>query len=308
MRGAIRICCIAILCIVVCGCRNAIIGPDSIGNLTNELNRLSNQLPQNPATVQPQLAELAQRARAGAANAANPQSKVTYYRIAAIAAWRAGDAAKTEVLDISKEGSTLCGSLPAAQPRPTDCAIIELAAPFAVYESSERQLRGFQQKHAALQGAAEAHCRTLPAAQSGPCLRQPTLLPLDDGGTIKGIFFTLEHQFDDLTKIRSAMENQPAIDNSLKNATDDARATVYCGAVTAWAVFQDADGSQGPALGPLTDRKNRMLCELSFPAAQCEQPSHPQPRVVNCNDFANKRLSLPTGASEPQPPTAPVDH
>jgi hypothetical protein len=293
MKGIIRFFCIAALCMAVSGCPKIFNRGESVGAMTDELNALLNELPQNPTTVQPKLANLAHRAREAAPGAADPQSRIAYYRIAAIAAWKAGDAGKTEVLDISKEGSMLCDNLPPAQQRPTDCAIIELAAPFAVYEAGNRELRGFAQKHAELRRAADDRCRSLPPAESGPCLRQPALLPPPAGDDIKGIFFAMAHQFDDITAIRRGMENQPAIDGSLKNATDDARATVYCGAETAWSTFQDADGSQGAALDPLTSRKNEMQCRLSFSEAQCAQANHPPPRTVDCSVFGRKSLVLP---------------
>jgi hypothetical protein len=296
MNGTIRFFCIVCLCVVMSGCPNLQSfsgGGPSIGAMTDELNTDLNELPQRPAAVQPKLADLAHRAREAAPAAADPQSRVAYYRIAAIAAWKAGDASKAEVLDISNAGATACEGLPPAQQRPTDCAIIALATSFAVYEAGERQLGGFQKTHADLQSAAEARCRALPPAASGPCLLQPTLLPRADGDSIKRIFSEMSHQFDDLTKIRNSMESQTAIDQSLKDATDDARTTVFCGVETAWSTFQDAEGSQGNALDPLTNRKNEMQCRLSFSAAQCAQENHPQPKTVDCEQFANKPRALP---------------
>jgi hypothetical protein len=89
------------------------------------------------ADTSAQLAKLATRAaQQGDAAADNVPSAVSFYRIAATAAWAAGPPHDSGVPDLSEKGAGACAKLPhgdASQPR--DCAVLKMAPDLALLDA-----------------------------------------------------------------------------------------------------------------------------------------------------------------------------
>ena len=288
----IRIITLLIASLVLGGCIRSLCGAgDSLSSLTNDLKDLLQKHPQNPQGVEAELAKLADRAQTAAKGESNKQTAVALYRIAAIAAWQAGSAADTKILDITKDGEAACTALPPNQARPTDCAIISLTAPFAVADDWQGKLSALEQKYRGVTAAHDAQCNTLAANARQSCLNTKPKLPQADGDTLKdGVFRGFRDQFDAVTNIRGKMDSEAAIDEALKKYTDNERVIIYCSAVESWSLFQDCDGSTDSALAPLNADLQSMLCRLSLTEQQCSTPGHPAPRDVDCARFARPRI------------------
>jgi hypothetical protein len=259
-------------------------GKDSVGELRQELENLLRQHPQNPPVVEPQLASLADRAEKAAQNTPNVQTAVALYRIAGIAAWKAGEAGGSKALDISQAGGQACARLPGGEPeRPTDCTIIALVAPFAVADDLQRDLRGLQGQLRTLEQAQQQRCDTLEGTEKQTCLATPVKLPTRDQGDVERTFSGFETQFGKVSTIRQRMDNSPSIDQSLKESTDNSRYIIYCSTEATWSLLSDVEGTTQESRRPFTERRKALEHELSRTF-----------QTIDCRTVADRRVSIPT--------------
>jgi hypothetical protein len=233
--------------------------------------------------VEPQLARLADRAQKAAQDTPNAQTTVALYRIAGIAAWKAGEAGGAKALDISQAGGQACARLPGGeQERPTDCTIITLVAPFAVADDLQRDLRSLQGQLHALQQAQQQRCNTLTSAEKQTCLATPVKLPAPNQGEVERIFSGFETQFGKVSTIRQRMDTSPGVDQSLKESTDNSRYIIYCSAEATWSLLSDVEGTTQESRRPFTERRKALEHELS----QAFQ-------TIDCRTVADRRVSVP---------------
>ena len=101
---------------------------------------------QHTAAAQTQLAILAGEARV-AAEQSTDRDRVAFYRVAAIAVWKAGAAGESLVVPISDAGAAACDALPAKdQSAPRDSTLIRLVAPLAEQDELTRNLIKLQEQ------------------------------------------------------------------------------------------------------------------------------------------------------------------
>ena len=97
---------------------------------------------ESPQGVDAQLGALADTALARADASTEPPAAVSFYRIAATAAWGAGPPHNTRLLPISDKGAAACARLPnadASQPR--DCALLRLAPTLSTLDDRSDAVR-----------------------------------------------------------------------------------------------------------------------------------------------------------------------
>lgn len=188
------------------------------------------------------LAALATQATAAAAQATDQQNRVAFYRVAAVAAWQAGDAGASSVLAISDAGAAACDRLPQGdRAAPRDCSLIRLAAPLAVQDDLARALIGFQRELAA----------------SG----RPQL-PASDHTPVQGLFDGFETQFDKVSTIRGGLADLD-VPAAFTSKTDRQRVIMYCNAVKAWSLSADVEGATLGSFTAMADRKKQMANRLA---------------------------------------------
>ena len=261
------------------------------GTLQQEFEELHAKLPTDRSGVQPQLAQLARKAQTAAQGEQNPQTKVALYRTAALAAWQAGPAAGDLVSVIAAEGAAACSALPAGQQRPTDCAVIALAKPFAVADSFQLRLRALVDKLDQLDKAHVQKCEALTAAQKQDCLAEVVKLPATDRQEVLQVFAGFEAEFKDAREVAHGMGDVGA---GLADAAKNGQAILYCDAEKTWIISKRVDGMQQDRES-LTCRRKRLDCLLTRSDADCADPcpSDENDPVVECQEFSKKPLSLP---------------
>jgi hypothetical protein len=204
--------------------------------LTDLVGQLEGLKPDSPeATVRrAELAQLANDAGKAAAESAagDPLMAVSFYRVACVAAWKAGS---TSVLQLSSAGAATCARLPAHDDSaPRDCAMIKLSEPLAVYEDLLQQTNQFDAK---LKGLRErAASAVLPSSDADPVART-----LSDMAT----------QYRKVSEIRAAMSD--AVPSELKVQTDKDRLTIYCAAVATWVLARNVQDATNAKLEPLKE-------------------------------------------------------
>lgn len=145
MRNLVMV--LAVLAIAGCETPKRLDESASIVDLDKELVELYSEKLASPETAgsatTARLAGLATRAgRRGDAASDNPPSAVSFYRIAATAAWTAGPPHNTAVPDLSEKGTAACARLPngdASQPR--DCAVLKMAPNLALLDAKAESVR-----------------------------------------------------------------------------------------------------------------------------------------------------------------------
>jgi hypothetical protein len=221
--------------------------------LTDLAGQLERQKPDSPEAAQ-QRSELAQLADAAgqeaAANAArDPLMAVAFYRVACVAAWKAGSAS---VADLSSSGAATCARLPAHDDSaPRDCALIKLSEPLAVYEDQLRQTNQFDAKLKGLR---------LQTASA--------LLPASDADPTARTFFGLATQYRKVSDIRAAMSD--AVPPELKVRTDHDRLAIYCAALKTSNLAANVQGATLDNLQTQTDRVREM--ERNYQATVGHRP------------------------------------
>jgi hypothetical protein len=90
------------------------------------------------------LVDIAERASDEAGKAKDQNLKISFYRIAAVAAWKAGTAGEPLIVDMTGAGKAACDAAVSKPPR--DCAVIDLALPYAAMENEVRKLQYLQHK------------------------------------------------------------------------------------------------------------------------------------------------------------------
>ena len=262
-----------------------------VGSLQRQLDDDLAKLPANRAATQPQLAQLAAEAQAAASDERDPQNKVALYRIAALAAWQAGPVAADRVGDITAAGESACTALPAAQPRPTDCAIIRLAKPFAVADAFRLRLVALVNQLAQLEQAHAQTCAALNGAAKDDCLAQVVQLPATDRSEVLQVFSGFEGAFKD---VRSEAHGMGAVGAGLPEAAKNGEAIIYCNAEKTWLIAKRVEAMHADREA-LTCRRKRLDCLLTRSDAECADPCPDDANnpVVDCQAFATQSLALP---------------
>jgi len=193
------------------------------------------------AATSADLVALAKEARAKAEQAPDPVERVELYRIAAVAAWQAGEPGKSLVGPIAQAGLTACQALPGGESdAPQDCAVIRLTVPLAAADDLARQLIAFQQKQKSLP------TKVLPAADLAP---------------IERLFDGFETQLTNVTTIRDRMRRLDVSDE-ITIPTDTQRLVIYCNAARAWSLTADVDGTSMADFTAMEQRKRTMAAAL----------------------------------------------
>jgi hypothetical protein len=186
-------------------------------------------------TQQAELAQLADEAGKAAAESAarDPLMAVGFYRIACVAAWKAGS---PSVVELSSAGAATCARLPAHDDSvPRDCALIKLSEPLGVYEDLLRQTNQFDAK------LKDLRMRMASA-----------LLPSSDAEPLARTFFGLATQYRKVSDIRAAMSD--AVPAELKVQTDRDRLTIYCAARKTSNLAANVQGATLDGLQTQTDK------------------------------------------------------
>jgi hypothetical protein len=262
-----------------------------VGTLQKEFEDLLAKLPADRSGVQPQLAQLAQRAQIAAQSEETPQNKVALYRIAALAAWQAGPAGGDQVSVIATEGASACNALPPAQQRPTDCAVIALAKPFAIADSLRLRLLALVDDLNRLDTAHAATCNALAGAPQQDCLAEAVKLPATDRPEVMQLFSGFETEFTEARLVAHGMGNVGA---GLADAAKNGQTILYCEAEKTWLLAKRVDGMQSDR-DALTCRRKRLDCLLTHSDADCADPcpSDEGNPVVDCQGLAQEPLTLP---------------
>jgi hypothetical protein len=120
----------ALSILLVAGCSTPSV-KGSLGILELD-TRLRQLLEQAPSTaVSADLEKLAAQASAQGDAALDAPSAVSFYRVAAMAAWGAGPARNSALVPVSIKGDGLCANLPGGAGGSRDCAIFRLAPTLA---------------------------------------------------------------------------------------------------------------------------------------------------------------------------------
>jgi hypothetical protein len=139
-----------LVALVIAGCSTTgVREPAGILGLDQQLAQLlerkssgSGAVTADAQSIDAKLGALADTAVSRGDTAAEPPSAVSFYRIAATAAWGAGPPHNTRLLPISDKGSAACARLPggdASQPR--DCALLRLAPTLATLDDQSATVR-----------------------------------------------------------------------------------------------------------------------------------------------------------------------
>lgn len=261
------------------------------GTLQQELEDDLGKLAADRSGVQPQLAALAEKAQTAAQSEPNPQNKVALYRIAALAAWQAGPASRSDIAVIASEGAAACNALPAGQQRPTDCAIIALAKPFAVADSLQLRLRTLVDQLDQLDKAHAQQCAPLTGTQKQDCLAEALKLPASDRQEVMQVFSGFETE---LMSAREAAHGMGNVGAGLADAAKNGQAILYCDAEKTWVISKRVEGMQQDRAA-LTCRRKRLDCLLTRSDGDCADPcpSDENNPVVNCQEFVTQPLALP---------------
>jgi hypothetical protein len=157
-----------------------------------------------------------------------------------------------------------------------------LIAPFAVADDLQRDLRSRQEQLRALQQAQQQRCNTLEGAEKQTCLATSVKLPASDQGDVARLFSGFETQFGKVSTIRQRMDTNPGVDQSLKEATDNSRYSIYCSTEATWSLLSDVEGTTQESRRPFTERRKALERELS----QTFQ-------TIDCRTVADRRVSVP---------------
>lgn len=224
--------------LVITGCVNGL--PVKTGFKLDELNkRLEFLLDQPPASAQTGLAALATEAGAEAKQSSDPKDRVAFYRVAAVAAWQAGNAGESQVLPLSDAGAASCDALPDKDhSAPRDCSLIRLAAPLAVQDKLAHEVTGYQQK----------------VAVGGK-------LPPADLAPLTLIYDDLESQFAKVATIRNNLASL-AVPEEFKDFADRQWLKIYCNAVGAWVLTGQVEGASLDSYTAMARRKKVMTEQL----------------------------------------------
>jgi hypothetical protein len=217
----------------------------SLGTMNSQLTNLVGQLaalkPDSPEALsqRAELAQLADEAGKAAAESAarDPLMAVGFYRIACVAAWKAGS---PSVVELSSAGAATCARLPAHDDSaPRDCALIKLSEPLGVYEELLRQTNQFDAK------LKDLRVRSASA-----------LLPSSDAEPLARTFFGLATQYRKVSDIRAAMSDAAPVE--LKAETDRDRLTIYCAARKTSNLAANVQGATLENVQTQTDKVNEM--------------------------------------------------
>jgi hypothetical protein len=236
------------LCLALSGC---------VGNRLRELDGKLNHL-SDPS----QLAALAKEADAAARETEDPRDRAGFYRVAAVAAWQAGEAGERLVLSVTDAGIATCEGLPNKdQTAPRDCSLIRLAAPLAVQDDLARDLVQFQGKLQQLEGDRQQRCSVLAGDERARCLAARAKLPAADLSPVQSLFSGFETQFEKVSTIRSNLANLD-VDETFRRKTDRQRVIIFCNAVKVWSLSADVEGASMSSFTTMAQRKQRMAGRL----------------------------------------------
>jgi hypothetical protein len=245
---------LTLCCLVLNGC-----GLTKMNDFSDRLTHLSNP-PQPDA-----LAALARDAEAAARRDAEPLSRVSLYRVAAVASWQAGEAGERLVLPVTDAGIAGCEALPGKdQAAPRDCSLIRLAAPLAVQDDSARALAKLQGQLQQLEDSHRRQCSSMTGAEQERCRGARPKLLAADLSLVQNLFASFEMQFEKVSVIRSGLANLD-VDGAFRRKTDRQRVIIYCNAVKAWSLSGDVDGGAGSFMA-MAGRKKAMADRLESEA------------------------------------------
>jgi hypothetical protein len=222
------------------GCAGLSLGTmnSQLTNLVGQLAGLKSDSPEALAR-RAELVQLVDKAGKAAADSAarEPLMAVGFYRIACVAAWKAGS---PSVVALSRAGAATCARLPAHDDSaPRDCALIKLSEPLSVYEDLLRQTNQFNAKLQELR----LHMAS-------------ALLPSSDAEPLARTFFGLAAQYRKVSDIRAAMSD--AVPAALKAETNQDRLTIYCAARKTSNLAANVQEATLATLQTQTDRVNEM--------------------------------------------------
>jgi hypothetical protein len=238
------------------------------------------------------MAALATRAQSAARDEVTPLNKVAMYKTAALAAWQAGPAPGASLTDIVDQGEAACHALPADQQRPTDCAMIRMALPFAITDSFQLRLRALRDQLDQLESAHAQTCNALSGPAKQTCVTEAVKLPASDRSELLQVFAGFENAF---TQARDVSRGMTDVGPGLQDAAMHGLAIIYCDAEKTWILSRRADGFQPQERSALTCRRKRLDCLLTRSDADCADPcpSDEGNPVVPCDQLAGTPLTLP---------------
>jgi len=233
----------------------------------NELNTLHADLVRirqtggNTQPTEQQLAQLARESSAEAAQTSDPKTRVSLYRVAAIAAWQAGPAGMDLVFPIVDAGIAACAALPQQDnDAPRDCSMIRIAGPMAVQDRVAASLIVLQQKRTQVQQDHQRHCQELHGAEAAACRATRGKLPATDLPAVQTMFGDFETQFTKVSEARDAQSSR-GVPPELVTHTDRQRLIIYCNAAATWSLSADVvDGNA--TFSSLTPRKAALTQRL----------------------------------------------
>ncbi len=248
MKGKLAVLVLAV-CVGTAGCPATQVRKldDRLDELT-KAKQAAAQRGQSATGADGELVALAKSASAQAKTAPDPEERIGLYRVAAVAAWEAGQAGESLLPGITEAGIKACDS-EGDNAAPQDCSLIRLAGPLSAQDALARQLAGFQKKLATA---------------------KPALLPSADLAPIQSLFGGFEGQFGKVSAIRHSM-NRLDVPDDLKIQTDTQRLIIFCNALKAWALTADVDGTAMADFTAMERRKTKMAdaLEASGGAPDC---------------------------------------
>jgi hypothetical protein len=189
-----------------------------------------------PDGISQGFAELSTRAEQAAAKLKGDKKdarlKVSYYRIATLASWQAGEADEDKTLGVIQKGKDACQNLKEyGLSSPRDCLFIEFSAPLAIQDNEQRKLDSLLEPYT--QGDVEAD--ELPAS-----LLQP----------IRSITVNLLTQFKNVQRLREENRLAP-VDPRFWSAIDKQQLIIYCNADAARTELVKVQGEGAAAAARL---------------------------------------------------------
>ena len=160
------------------------------------------------------LLDLSERAKAAGDEAKTKdwRTAVAFYRIAALAAWQAGEHGEDRILPITNAGQALCEGKTAEAPR--DCILIMIIGPLAIHDDLAQDLVPIQVKSQQVVNDSAVE------------------LSAGDLATLVNVFDDVKIQFDKISEIKTVAATVPA-PSSLGTYIDNQRFLLYCTAKAA---------------------------------------------------------------------------
>jgi len=196
------------------------------------------------------LVDLSARAKQAGTDAQNKdwRTAVAFYRIAALAAWQAGERGGQLILEITDAGAELCQNRTDQAPR--DCLLMIIIGPLAVHDDLARDLEPVQAKST-----------------------KEIVLGAEDLATLESVFDGVETQFGKISNAGEAARATPA-PKSLLEYIDKQRLILFCTAQAARDLMLDASEVGGrTALDRRRTRYDGMLSTVKAALGHADCPT-----------------------------------